>query len=217
MVPKPVSALSCLTLSHTHALLASCSTPRCLLVDDQGMFLELLVAMLRNQGTVEVAGTCGSVQEAQRLCRQLRPDLLILDLALPDGSGLDVMRSLGQVSPAARVIILSAEASGFSCPSSLLGQVEAVIDKSRAYAELNQALAALRRRRFGSDGNQRLTAREDEIFALIAGGFSNQEIAAALQLSRYTVETHRKRIVAKLGIRGQDLVRIAAQRALPSP
>jgi DNA-binding NarL/FixJ family response regulator len=180
------------------------------------MFLELLVAMLRSQGTVDVSGTCGTVREAHQLCRELRPDLLILDLALPDGSGTEVLDTLKQVSPAAKVIILSAEASGFLCPSSLRDQVEAVIDKSRAYAELNQAVAALRRRCFGSELEQALTAREEEILALIAGGFSNVEIASALHLSRHTVETHRKRIVSKLGIRGQDLVRIAALRSLAS-
>ncbi|MFO0017844.1 MAG: response regulator [Synechococcaceae cyanobacterium] len=188
-------------------------SPRCLLVDDQVMFLELLVAMLRTQGTIEVVGTCSSVREGKRLCQELRPDLLILDLALPDGNGIEVLDSLRQVCPAARVIILSAEASGFLCPSSIRDQVEAVIDKSRAYADLNQAVAAWRRRCFGNELQQTLTAREDEILALIAGGFSNQEIATALHLSRHTVETHRKRIVAKLGIRGQDLVRIAIQRA----
>jgi DNA-binding NarL/FixJ family response regulator len=180
------------------------------------MFLELLVAMLRSQGTVDVAGSCGSVREGKLLCQELRPDLLILDLALPDGSGTEILDTLRQVSPAARVIILSAEASGFMCPASQRDLVEAVIDKSRAYADLNQAVAALRRRCFGGEHQQPLTAREDEILALIAGGFTNQEIATALHLSRHTVETHRKRIVAKLGIRGQDLVRLAAQRAQAS-
>ncbi|MEB3361293.1 MAG: response regulator transcription factor [Synechococcaceae cyanobacterium] len=202
--------------SHRDDLLPDRCNPRCLLVDDQAMFLELLVAMLRSQGLVDVAGACGSVSEAKLLCQELRPDLLILDLALPDGSGTEILDTLRQVSPAARVIILSAEASGFMCPVSLRDQVEAVIDKSRAYADLNQAVAALRRRCFGGEHHQPLTAREDEVLSLIAGGFSNQEIATALHLSRHTVETHRKRIVAKLGIRSQDLVRHAAQRAQAS-
>lgn len=180
------------------------------------MSLELLVVMLRSQGCVEVSGTCTSEREAKRLCHELRPDLLILDLALPDGNGTEVLDTLRQVCPAARVIILSAEASSFLCPSSLRDQVEAVIDKSRAYADLSQAVATLRRRSLGIEPQQALTAREDEVLALIAGGFSNLEIAEALHLSRHTVETHRKRIVAKLGIRGQDLVRFAAQRALAS-
>ena len=82
------------------------------------MFLDLLVAMLRSQGMVDVVGTCGSAAEAERLCHELRPDLVILDLALPDGSGTQVLTTLAQLSPALRVIILSAETSGFVCPRS---------------------------------------------------------------------------------------------------
>ncbi|MEB3199657.1 MAG: response regulator transcription factor [Synechococcaceae cyanobacterium] len=184
---------------------------RCVVVDDQVMFLQLLVTMLRCQQGLEVVGTALGAHEGQVVCQDLKPDVLILDLALPDGSGVVVLETLRRVNPRARAIILSAEACGFVCPEPLRGAVHAVVDKTRAYADLRCELARLRRE-LGVGDDSTLTPREQEILELIGAGFSNQEIAASLHLSRHTVETHRKRIASKLGLRGQDLIRYAALR-----
>lgn len=188
---------------------------RCVVVDDQVMFLQLLVTMLRSQQGLEVVGSAVGAEQGKALCRELRPDVLILDLALPDGSGLAVLEDLHQLRPSARAIILSAEASSFVCPEALRSSIHAIIDKTRAYADLRQELARLRRQLGAGNDESLLTPRENEILDLVGAGFSNQEIAASLHLSRHTVETHRKRVAAKLGLRGQDLVRYAALRLAP--
>jgi DNA-binding NarL/FixJ family response regulator len=202
---------------------------RCVVVEDQVMFLQLLVAMLRGQEGLDIVGTALTVAEGRAVCLQQHPDVLILDLALPDGRGLEVAQTLLEVVPAARVIVLSGEASSFVCPVPLRGMVHAVVDKTRAYGTLSQEIAELRRHRLAEGSevesaaapetlplpSRRLTQREGEIFALIGCGRSNREIAAQLHLSQRTVETHRKNIVAKLGVSGPELVRLAALQITP--
>jgi DNA-binding NarL/FixJ family response regulator len=199
-------------------------------VEDQVMFLQLLVAMLRGHEALDVVGTALTVAEGRAVCLQQRPDLLILDLALPDGRGLEVAYTLLEVAPAARVIVLSGEASSFVCPAPLRAMVHAVVDKTRAYGTLSQEIGEFCRQRLAGTGEatvmparsepgllptRRLTQREDEVFALIGRGRSNREIAAQLHLSQRTVETHRKNIVAKLGVSGPELVRLAALQLTP--
>jgi DNA-binding NarL/FixJ family response regulator len=197
-------------------------------VEDQVMFLQLLVAMLRGHECLDVVGTALTVAEGRAVCLQQHPDVLILDLALPDGRGLEVAETLLEVAPAARVIVLSGEASSFVCPAPLRGMVHAVVDKTRAYGTLSQEIGELYRQRLTKVGeaevpatdtppppSRRLTRREEEIFALIGHGRSNREIAAQLHLSQHTVETHRKNIVAKLGVSGPELVRLAALQLTP--
>lgn len=192
------------------------------------MFLQLLVAMLRGQEGLDIVGTALTVAEGRAVCLQQHPDVLILDLALPDGRGLEVAQTLLEVVPAARVIVLSGEASSFVCPAPLRGMVHAVVDKTRAYGTLSQEIAELCRHRLAQGSaaeaavletlplpSRRLTQREGEIFALIGCGRSNREIAAHLHLSQRTVETHRKNIVAKLGVSGPELVRLAALQITP--
>jgi DNA-binding NarL/FixJ family response regulator len=206
------------------------SALRCVVVEDQVMFLQLLVAMLRGHEGVDVVGTALTVAEGKAVCLQKLPDVLILDLALPDGRGLEVAETLHAVAPTARVIVLSGEASSFVCPVPLRPMVHAVVDKTRAYGTLSQEIGELCRQRRASAGvsaasadggesevplQRRLTEREDEIFALIGRGRSSREIAAQLHLSQRTVETHRKNIIAKLGVSGPELVRLAALQLTP--
>lgn len=185
---------------------------RCVVVEDQAMFLELLVAMLRTTPGLQVVATAQGVAEAVTACQRHRPDLLILDLALPDGHGLDVMAAVqGQPDPP-RTVVLSGQASSFVCPRELRGQVQAVIDKTRAFNELNAAIRPLLLAQ--DDGiapgdSALLTVREREVFALIGKGYTNRTIAEELGLSLRTVETHRKNVNHKLGAKGSKLVRLA--------
>ena len=84
---------------------------RCVVVEDQVMFLQLLVAMLRTQPNLEVVATAQGVGEAIAVCAGHVPDLLILDLALPDGDGLDVLQFLRQQEEPPAVIVLSGQGS----------------------------------------------------------------------------------------------------------
>jgi DNA-binding NarL/FixJ family response regulator len=194
---------------------------RCVVVEDQLMFLQLLVRMLREQKGLEVVGTAHGVAEGLQVCRRCRPELLILDLLLPDGAGLEVVNGLAAEEPLPRVIVLSGEAEGFHCPPHLRSLLHAVVDKTRAYDALRAEINLLWQQRCGGaeagaaelspeQGLQTLTVREREILSLIGLGLINREIAARLQVSPRTVETHRRNIIAKVGVSGPELVRYAA-------
>ncbi|MEB3332844.1 MAG: response regulator transcription factor [Synechococcaceae cyanobacterium] len=186
---------------------------RCVVVEDQVMFLQLLVGMLRTQPSLEVVATAQGVVEALAACEQHRPDLVILDLALPDGDGIEVLEALREVPEPPQVIVLSGQASTFVCPRELSHLVRAVVDKTRAYNALTQEIQHLLEPEAdgaGGPARTRLTLREQEVFALIGKGLTNRVIADQLGLSLRTVETHRKNITVKLGTKGGDLVRLAA-------
>ena len=191
---------------------------RCLVVEDQLMFRQMLVNMLLTVRGLEVAGVASTAAEAVAACGEHAPDLLILDLALPDGSGLQAARHLAKLKPEARILILSGEASTFVCPKELSRQVHAVVDKTQAFDELAAEIRALippaktaaaNNTAAGTDIRQTLTAKEFEIFALIGRGMLSKEIAGQLGISTHTVQTHRKTIAAKLGTTGSELVQQA--------
>jgi len=188
---------------------------RCLVVEDQLMIQQLLMAMLNQHPALQVVGSASSVSEGIAACSQLRPDLLILDIALPDGDGLDVARALAELAPAARVIVLSSFASTVERPPELRSQTVAILDKSRAYQDLIREVEALLpdgspRRNVSALDLSSLTPREREILELVGRGCSSRRIAERLIISQHTVETHRRNICSKLGISGAALVRQAS-------
>ena len=170
------------------------------------MFLQLLRSLLEAMAGIEVIGSATSCQEALELCEQDPPDLLVLDLALPDGEGLDVARTLHRRSPESKVVVLSGQASSFVCPPEL--QIRGVVDKTAAFQQLHQVLEQLVPQPITT-----LTPRQQEIYALIGRGLSNKEISKETALSIATVETHRKAIAQKLGLSGAELVHQASRLA----
>lgn len=192
---------------------------RCVVVEDQVMFLQLLVAMLRTQPNLEVVATAQGVEQAIALCASQSPDLLILDLALPDGDGIAVMEALIEQPDPPSVIVLSGQASSFVCPRQLTPLLHAVVDKTRAYSDLTTEIQRLLHPPVEAPeqadaatptGRRPLTVREQEVFNLIGQGLTNRTIASMLGLSLRTVETHRKNITVKMGAKGGELVRMAA-------
>jgi DNA-binding NarL/FixJ family response regulator len=188
----------------------------CVIVEDQAMFLDMLGGMLAMRGGLKIVDRARSVAAGKKCCLQHRPDLLVLDLTLADGSGLDVAQTFLQANPAGRVIVVSGNASDFVCPAWLNGALRAVIDKNETFQALRQELdELLGPARPGLSVHRDvapatlLTAREAEIFALIGDGFTSREIGEQLSISEQTVQTHRKRIAAKLGTHGDELTRIA--------
>jgi len=180
------------------------------------MIQQLLMAMLDQHPALQVVGSASSVADGIAACSQLAPDLLILDIALPDGDGLSVARALTELDPAARVIVLSSFASTVERPPELRSQIVAILDKSRAYQDLIREVEALL-----PDGVvppqtlpqldlSLLTPREQEILELVGRGCSSRQIAEQLIISQHTVETHRRNICSKLGLSGAALVRQAS-------
>lgn len=193
---------------------------RTVLVDDHRIFLESLATLLQASGSVEIVAMATTTASGVSACTTRCPDLLILDLALPDGSGLDVVGALVAVNPYAKTVVLSGQASSFVCPAPLVGHIHAVVDKTRAFSALQQEIARLFPSAQGSlrprATTESLTRREAEVFKLIGRGMTNELIAAELGLSIRTIETHRKNLAKKLGTSGADLVRQAAL-FIPSP
>ena len=178
----------------------------CLIVEDQVMFQQLLRSMLEALPGLEVRATATRQAEAIELCSgDDPPDLLILDLALPDGDGLAVAQALAQRRPDAQVVVLSGQASSFVCPAALQPMICGVVDKTAAFSQLQAVLE-----RCLPNRPESLTPRQREIYGLIGQGLSNKEIARIASLSVSTVESHRKAIARKLGVSGAELVRQAS-------
>ena len=184
------------------------------------MFLELLEGMLSIRGGLQVVGRARTVADGVAACSSQAFDLLLLDLALPDGNGLQVASAFLKRNRRGRVIIVTGHASSFVCPMWLDAHLQAVISKNDTFqslrAELDELLSTARPRTGKMtvpSVNKSLTNREAEVFALMGEGLSSQEIADRLGISLHTVLTHRKRLALKLGTRGSELTRRAmAQR-----
>jgi DNA-binding NarL/FixJ family response regulator len=180
------------------------------------MFRQMLRNMIQSIPEFHVVGTAASEAAGLAACQQHRPDVLLLDLTLPDGHGLNVARRLIKLNPAAKIIILSGEASTFICPAELHDHTQAILDKTQAFDELATAIKSLLPRARGGSTSartgeirQRLSPREYEIFLLIGRGLLSKEIGEKLGISPLTVQTHRKRIGEKLGTAGPELVQLA--------
>lgn len=189
----------------------------CAVVEDQGLFLEMLGGMLNMRGGLRVVASAHNVAEGKSACTKHRPDLLVLDLHLPDGTGLDVARHLLRIKPDARVMVVSGHSSDFVCPAWLDKNLQAIISKNDTFAalrvELDEILAVentvARPREKKPFTEKPLTPREAEIFALMGEGLTSKEIGGRLNLSEHTVQAHRKRIALKLGTTGTELVQRA--------
>jgi DNA-binding NarL/FixJ family response regulator len=188
----------------------------CVIVEDQTMFLQMLHNMLEAMPQLKVAATARSKAEAIAACEEHLPDLLVLDLALPDGEGIAVARKLSKLKPSSRTIILSGEANTFVCPADLQSHVHAVLDKMQAFDSLAEEVKSLMPRARPTAGSARngdiremLTPREYEIFRLIGRGMLSKEIGDTIGITPLTVQSHRKNIAQKLGTTGNQLTQQA--------
>lgn len=185
------------------------------------MFADLLVTMLRASPSLEIDVVTVAADVAQGLAAVQAGgiELLMLDLALPDGSGIQVAERLVEVNPEASVIVLSAQVATFVCPEHLARHVVAVVDKTDAYGSLQRALVSLHRKRSLLSEEEpaagramvELSSREREVLLLVGQGLTSEEIAARLNITRHTVQSHRKKIASKVGTRGGELTHYAYQ------
>lgn len=211
---------------------------RILLIDDHAVLRAGLVVLLQQGGEFEVVGQAGDAQEGLHLARQLTPDLVLLDLSLPDRDGIDVLRDLHRDLPHIRVLVLTAHEDTALVRAAIAAGAAGYIIKRAAVGELSDAIKAVVRgdtylhpattRAFlpstpasvapavpADGGAEALTRREIEVLRLIVQGFTNSQIADRLVLSPRTVETHRSNILAKLHLKNRaDLVRYAMGHGL---
>ena len=186
------------------------------IVEDERMFSEMLARSLIDVSGLELMARAYTAEDGKAVCARHRPALLILDLALPDGSGLDVLRALVADRPDATAIILSAHAEDFVVPGELKDNIAAVISKADAYGAVNDHVRRLVRAYVPNVEDEaalieRLTPRELEVFNLLGEGLTNRGIAKRLSRSATTVATHRKMIAVKLRCSGAALMAMAAR------
>ncbi len=205
---------------------------RVLLADDHPVVREGLRGMLASEPDIEVVGEAGSGPEAVALAGRLRPDVVLMDLRMPGGDGVDATRQLAGTT----VVVLTT----YDSDADILRAVEAgaagyllkdtpraaLADSVRAAARgetvLTPAVAGRLLGRMRADRAEpadRLTARETEVLALVARGLTNAAIARRLSLSEATVKTHLLRACGKLGVSGRTaaVTRAIETGALPAP
>ncbi len=207
---------------------------RIILVDDHQILRDGIRALLEGEPGVSVVGECGSGAEALALCAIQPPDLVVLDLSLPDMSGLDVLRQLQETQPGIRVVVLSMHTQREFVLQAIAGGCAAYVPKATAHTSLVEAIQAVRRgerflhpkvaavliESFGSDMSeiqqfQALSERERDVLQQTAWGFNSREIGEKLALSPKTVETYRQRAMEKLGLEHRtDLIRFALKAGI---
>ena len=200
---------------------------RVLLVDDHAVVREGVRAFLQLQPGIEVVGEADGGETALAVAAKLEPDVILMDLLMPDGDGITALRELRQAQPAAKVLVLSsyiddaqvfgaiqAGAAGYQLkdiqPDAL---ADAIRDVNAGRPSLHpEAQARLMHRTEGRAAGSSLTPRERDVLRLLAEGFANKEIAARLVVSEKTVKTHVSSILGKLGVQDRTQAALAAVR-----
>jgi DNA-binding NarL/FixJ family response regulator len=200
------------------------SRVRVLIVDDDALMREGLRGILSRDSTIEVLGEARDGRDALYRARLLRPEVVLMDVRMPDLDGISATRELLRASPDVRVVILttfedddyifgalSAGASGFllkrTSPEDLVAAVHTIAaGDSLLSPSVTSRVIARMAEQPGPDAARdarldELTPREREVLELIARGLSNGEIGARLLIEESTVKTHVKRLLAKLGAR----------------
>ena len=208
---------------------------RILIADDHGVVAEGLKQLVEAESDMQVVALVGDGREAVQQARDTQPDVVLMDLSMPELNGADATRAILQRDPKCRVIVLSmyaqreyvrralkAGAAGYVVKRSAAKEVvEAIRSGHAGQRYLSPRVADVVLEDYSDDKQDdplaRLSAREREVLQLLAEGRTGAEIAQRLSLSQKTVETYRARLVEKLGIRDlAGLVRFAIQRGLVS-
>lgn len=190
---------------------------RVLVADDHPLMVEALSARLEAEPSITVVGTAGRADQAAAIFDELRPDVVVADVSMPGGGGIEALRRVLAVDAGARVLFLSA----LDDPAVIREAIElgavCYVHKSAPPKNLIEAVLAVSRGdvffdavgsasiaaavRAGGTGRPQLSDQETTVLALVAAGRSNPGIAAALNLAPSTVKTYLDRVFTKLGVR----------------
>jgi DNA-binding NarL/FixJ family response regulator len=194
-----------------------------LMAEDHAVVRQGLCTLLGTEGTFDVVGQAETGREAVVLAAKLRPDVILMDIAMPVLNGLEATRQILAANPAARILILSAHsddeyierltavgAAGFlekQTSAEILTKAIREVAKGNSFYSptIAKRVTAGQQRSLGRDGLQnpksaRLTSRESEVLQLVAEGHANKQVAATLGISIKTVEKHRQHVMDKLNI-----------------
>jgi two-component system response regulator DevR len=204
---------------------------RIFLVDDHELIRRGLRAYLEGEPDMEVVDEAASARDAVGKVPIVKPDLVVLDIRLPDGNGIEVCRELRARCPEAKVIMLTSFADDNALMDSIMAGASGYILKATKQEELLSALRKvaggqslidpaitasvfrrLRRQAESSDALEALTAQERRILDLIAEGLTNREIAERMHLAERTVKNYVSHILSKLGMKHRTQVALYASK-----
>jgi len=213
---------------------------RILIADDHGIVRTGLKLLLDRATGMEVVGEAADGREAVRLARELKPDIVILDIGMPLLNGLDAAAHILRENDRTGIIILSMHTDESYILRALDAGAKGYLLKDHADEDLERAIQSvaagkpyfspsiaqalledyvnLMRERRVQDSYDLLTEREREVLQLLAGGKSNKEVASVLNISPYTIETHRNNLMQKLNLHNTaEIVLYAVRKALITP
>lgn len=198
---------------------------RVLLVDDHALFRRGLAAVLAEAGGFEVVGEAEDGQQAVDLCKELMPDLILMDILMPNCGGLEATRRIKEENPGVKIVMLTVSGEDHNVFEAIKSGAEGYLIKDVKPADLRRMLRGIwageapispctatrilrefaRRVRPEADGVPlaRLTPREREVLELVAAGQANKEIAATLYVSEHTVKKHLRNILEKLHLQNR--------------
>jgi DNA-binding NarL/FixJ family response regulator len=205
---------------------------RVLLADDHSVVRQGFRLLLSLQDDIDVIGEAASGSEAVSLCRTLGPDVLILDVQMPGMNGVEATRQIMQEMPGTNILILSMHKDAIYVRETLRAGAKGYLLKDAIDKDLIEAVRAVARgdgflspavsatvledyQKHVTDPLDLITNRERQILTLLAEGKTSKDIASELNISVYTVDAHRSRIMKKLQLRTiGDVIRFAIQRGL---
>jgi two-component system, NarL family, response regulator NreC len=212
---------------------------RVLLADDHKLIRAGLVLVVEQQPDLRVVGEADDGRQAVEMFRSLKPDVVVMDIGMPNLNGIEAARQITQIRLETAVVMLSMHADEGYVLRALKAGARAYLLKDSATTDLVQAIRAVvegksffspavskvllqdymrKLRRTGAeDSYDLLSPREREILQLVAEGKSNKDVANLLNLSVYTVETHRAKIMQKLNLKGvPELILYAVRKGIIS-
>jgi|ERR1700733_2270920 len=203
-----------------------------LLADDHTIVRQGLKLILSSHPDLEVVGEAANGREVLDLAEKLKPDVILMDVAMPELNGIEATRRLHQISPRMKVLVLSMHKEAVYIREILKAGARGYILKDAIDTELVNAIQSVARgdgyispaisgallsdyRQNLTDPIDLLSTREREVLQLIAEGKTNKEVATRLNLSVYTVDSHRGKIMEKLNLHSAgELIRFAVKNGL---
>ena len=202
---------------------------RVVLVDDHPIVLDGIALILEEADDIRVTGRAMTIASAREIVQRERPDVLVLDLGLPDGNGLQALQSFRALQSPPRIVVFTAYAGAARVAEALENGADSYVLKGTPSSELLRAIrtvatgkpyvpAALSAEIVGAlrdPGKERLTGRERQILTLMARGLANKEIARELGITERTVKFHVSEILARLAVSNRaHAVAVAQERGL---
>jgi DNA-binding NarL/FixJ family response regulator len=202
-------------------------TTRVLLIDDHELIRQGLARAFERDDEMSVVGQAGSVAEGIGAFADLQPDVVVTDLELPDGHGLEVVRQVRKIGDTVGLVVLTMHAGDDQIFAAMEAGASAFVGKDSKATEVVSAarhaavaprtflcagLSAAMMRRATAPVTPKLSAREEEVLALLADGLGTSEIAGSLYMSDSTAKTHITHIYQKLGATNRAQALVAAMR-----